>query len=87
MQKQATLTAFTGPKCLSNGTKKNSFKVGANNGFENERTILRKGDMRGMNQALARVNKHLTQSIRSTCSKSKSIHLPAGKSAVSAKRG
>lgn len=42
MQKQATLTAFTGPKCLINGTKKNSFKVGANNGFENERTILRK---------------------------------------------
>ena len=30
---------------------------------------------------------HLTQSIQSTCTKSKSIHLPAGKSAVSAKRG
>ena len=42
MQKQASLTAFTGPKCLSNGTKKNSFKVGANNVFENERAILRK---------------------------------------------
>ena len=87
MQKQATLTAFTGPKCLSNGTKKNSCKVGANNGFENERTILRKENMRGMNRSLARLNKHLTQSSQSTCIKSKSIHLPAGKSAVSAKRG
>ena len=40
MQKQATLTDFNGPRCPSNETKKNSFKIGANNTFENERTIL-----------------------------------------------
>ena len=42
MQKQATLTDFNDHRCPSNETKKNSFKIGANNVFENERTILRK---------------------------------------------